>query len=213
MSPSQGRVHMMSDMSVSEADYNTRTKLVPDREPGIELNDLERPAAAYGSTAVIPTRKLKAGRVQPSGVITASSGSRLLKKEFREDLGAESEDGEVAVRQSRDAGFLSNFFGREDSELASTKGKIMPKSDDEEELKQRELDALLEYPEPILKMQDNMKELHRKVDRLDTSAGDMEDLFYREIKDRIIQIDNLEDADLEKHQELFEMNELKRLEK
>ena len=95
----------------------------------------------------------------------------------------------------------------------SNKGQIMPKSDDEEELKQRELDTLLQYPEPILHMQDTMKNLHKKVDRLDTSAGDMEDLFYREIKDKIIQIDNLEDGDLEKHQELFEMNELKRLER
>lgn len=144
--------------------------------------------------------------------MVASSGSRLLKKEFKEDLAIESDD-EVAVRNSREKGFLSGLFAREDSELMSNKGHIMPKSDDEEELKQRELDTLLQYSEPILQLQDKMKDLHKKLDRLDTSANDMEDLFYREIKDKIICIDNLEDTDLEKHQELFEMNELKRIEK
>jgi len=37
-------------------------------------------------------------------------------------------------------------------------------------------------------------------------------LFYDEIDARAIQIENLEDDDLEKHQELFEVEELKRLE-
>ena len=37
-------------------------------------------------------------------------------------------------------------------------------------------------------------------------------MFYEEIDERAIQIENLENEDIEKHQELFEVQELKRLE-
>lgn len=51
-----------------------------------------------------------------------------------------------------------------------------------------------------------------KVDTLDQEADLLKEQFRREIDNRNIQIENMNDEDLERHQDLFEMAELQRLE-
>jgi hypothetical protein len=52
-----------------------------------------------------------------------------------------------------------------------------------------------------------------EIDRLDTDYDELNMLFFDEVNSACVAIENLDDADIEKHTEMYEVQELKELEK
>lgn len=88
--------------------------------------------------------------------------------------------------------------------------KIMPRSEDEADANEHELQQLLDMPDPILRQKLDLQKTYKTLERLDTGISDMESLFYRSIDERGIALDQSKQSD--KYQDMFEMQELKNLE-
>ena len=75
---------------------------------------------------------------------------------------------------------------------------------------------MMDLPDEVLIQQKEITDFYndnaKKMDLLDTQASELEKLFYGEVENKTIFVENLEDEDIERHQELFEINELKQLE-
>ena len=72
-------------------------------------------------------------------------------------------------------------------------GKVAPKSDDEGEIQRFELQQMLDMPDDLLRQNVELRDLQTKIERLDTNASNLEDLFYTELDEMCLQIENLED--------------------
>ncbi len=54
--------------------------------------------------------------------------------------------------------------------------------------------------------------MQTEIDRLDTDYDELNILFFDEVNRACVEIENLDDADIEKHTEMYEVQELKELE-
>lgn len=133
----------------------------------------------------------------------------IQEKQFKFDI----DEDPIETPKPKDVGFFSGLkktvtskFKKEDDK---NKGKIMPQGGFGNDV---ELMQLLDLPENILQDRQKIYQLQTSIDRLESSADELTKLFYDEVNSRSVEIENLEDEDIEMHQELYEVQELKQLE-
>ena len=90
-----------------------------------------------------------------------------------------AESGDFEPRSTRNTTFLGGIFDTVKMKMSqSAFRKIMPKSDDEDDVHQFELQQMMDLPDGILRQKLDLQKTYNVIERLDTGASELEDLFF-----------------------------------
>ena len=90
-----------------------------------------------------------------------------------------AESGDFEPISTRNTTFLGGIFDTVKMKMSqSAFRKIMPKSDDEDDVHQFELQQMMDLPDGILRQKLDLQKTYNVIERLDTGASELEDLFF-----------------------------------